>query len=576
MAKITRQLFERWVTQKRSNSYLDEDDLEEDELELLDMESEGFDLSGLDLSGLDLSGLDLSDCNFTNANLTKTIFTETALDGADFRGASLDETDFRKAELIEAHFEGCNLQKAFLRETILSGAYIEGAIFSGCDLTRTSWGKTDLRGLDFSNCNLEKSDFSDCYLVDCNFESANLEDANFCGYEPADLTRANFHRANLKEANLGYTILKDTNLEESILQETFLADVKYDEFTRWPKDFDPNDEKHGLIFEAEAAEKEPNFIRPTLVIKNHKLAVSRVVLTSDGTRIISASYDNTICVLDTVTGNLIWSANAHYNGVQDLALHPNQSILASAGGDHLIKIWELATGKLSATLKGYTNRVIQIAFSEIGGILLSLGNYCDPTLKAWNIYTQQVLWSISFPTFATNLFAVIQEKDMIAILEANQKPANTDKKPINPINFYSITTGSLIKTLYLSNFVKLGNFSKDGKLFTVGDRGSVRVIETATGKELYRFMIPSQGLVIQTKFGSTNPNRLYVATWDGYVGLIELNKAQQTTIQPKLPNTTDTGFIQPFVFDISEDESILVGSGKDKLIKVYKNFLEYR
>ena len=111
----------------------------------------------------------------------------------------------------------------------------------------------DLKGADLSNYCLKYADLSDTDLRGVNFESASLESVNFQG---ANLEEANFHNADLfgtdfRKANLEGVVLERTNLEEADLRETNLEEANlyaaiYDDDTKFPPGFDP--EEAGMIY----------------------------------------------------------------------------------------------------------------------------------------------------------------------------------------------------------------------------------------------------------------------------------------------------------------------------------------
>ena len=51
---------------------------------------------------------------------------------------------------------------------------------------------------------------------------------------------------------------------------------------------------------------------------------------------------------------------------RDLSYHPHVHLLATAGGDKLVKIWDLASGVEIQSLKGHTDAVESVAFSSDG------------------------------------------------------------------------------------------------------------------------------------------------------------------------------------------------------------------
>src|SRR5207245_2818593 len=76
----------------------------------------------------------------------------------------------------------------------------------------------------------------------------------------------------------------------------------------------------------------------------------------------------------------------HYGTVTSLVFSPDGKLLATAGVDHTIKLWNVADGKEVATLEGHTARVNVLAFSPDGTLLISAGQ--DKTVKLWGVVLQ--------------------------------------------------------------------------------------------------------------------------------------------------------------------------------------------
>jgi WD40 repeat protein len=69
--------------------------------------------------------------------------------------------------------------------------------------------------------------------------------------------------------------------------------------------------------------------------------------------------------------------------IWDIAFNPDGTLLASAGGDQTVRLWDVASGNLLATLTGHEDAVTSLSFSPDGTILVSGG--LDGQLLLWGI-----------------------------------------------------------------------------------------------------------------------------------------------------------------------------------------------
>jgi DNA-binding beta-propeller fold protein YncE len=68
--------------------------------------------------------------------------------------------------------------------------------------------------------------------------------------------------------------------------------------------------------------------------------------------------------------------------VYSIAFSPDGKVLASAGFDSIVKLWEFPAGKLQRDLKGHTGAVYCVAYSKDGTMLASAS--LDKTIRLWN------------------------------------------------------------------------------------------------------------------------------------------------------------------------------------------------
>jgi WD40 repeat protein len=81
------------------------------------------------------------------------------------------------------------------------------------------------------------------------------------------------------------------------------------------------------------------------------------------------------------TGQTIAVFTGHSGPIHALSYHPDGKTVASAGEDHTIRRWQLATGR-STTLTGHTAAVLGVTHDPDGTLRASAGE--DATARIWN------------------------------------------------------------------------------------------------------------------------------------------------------------------------------------------------
>jgi WD40 repeat protein/serine/threonine protein kinase len=131
-----------------------------------------------------------------------------------------------------------------------------------------------------------------------------------------------------------------------------------------------------------------------LTLKGHTHAVYGVCFSPDGTRLASASGDQTVKVWDSTSGQELFTFKGHTSPVTAVCFSPDGTRLASASDDHIVKLWSSTNGQELLTLKGHTGRVGRVAFSPDGKRLASAGE----TVKVWDSHSGRQLLSLKVST----------------------------------------------------------------------------------------------------------------------------------------------------------------------------------
>ncbi len=92
---------------------------------------------------------------------------------------------------------------------------------------------------------------------------------------------------------------------------------------------------------------------------------------------------------------LIAVLEEHELSVWAVVFHPTAHLMATAGGDSVVKLWDTDSHQCLATLEGHTAPVSCVAFHPTAPVLIS--GSADNTLKVWDTTTHQCLSTTPLP-----------------------------------------------------------------------------------------------------------------------------------------------------------------------------------
>jgi WD40 repeat protein len=119
-----------------------------------------------------------------------------------------------------------------------------------------------------------------------------------------------------------------------------------------------------------------------MTLEGHSSFVYSVAISSDNSKIVSGSRDNTINVWDLITCRLLNTLVGHTDPVSSVVISSDNSKIVSGSWDNTINVWDLITCRLLNTLEGHTNYVTSVAISSDNSKIVS-GSW-DKTIKFWN------------------------------------------------------------------------------------------------------------------------------------------------------------------------------------------------
>ncbi len=199
-----------------------------------------------------------------------------------------------------------------------------------------------------------------------------------------------------------------------------------------------------------------------------------VAFAPDG-RTLATGSEGGVAIWEVATGNAVTLASGH-GGSGAVALSPDGTRLAAAANYDEIHLWDVATGRVTATLRGHTGRLNSVEFSPDGATLASGAS--DQTIKLWDVATGAEIATLETTGRRAWVGAVTFSWDgtMIASGHGN-----------GTARVWDLATGEPVATLEGGHVQAIGSvaLSPDGsRLATGGINGRFGVWDLASGTNL--------------------------------------------------------------------------------------------
>jgi WD40 repeat protein len=118
----------------------------------------------------------------------------------------------------------------------------------------------------------------------------------------------------------------------------------------------------------------------------HRDVLYDAELSPDGKILATAGYDTKIGLWDVKSGKRLRSIEVHNGAIYDLAFSPDGTVLASASGDQTVKLWRVDSGQRLDTLNQPQGEQFSVVFTPDGKHILAAG--ADKRIRMWRFISR--------------------------------------------------------------------------------------------------------------------------------------------------------------------------------------------
>jgi len=205
-------------------------------------------------------------------------------------------------------------------------------------------------------------------------------------------------------------------------------------------------------------------------IKEHNSKISKVVFSNDDSLFVSIANSKKTIVWKTINGQML-NIFDYEKRSTNIAISPNNKLIAVAYNDNNIIVWDIKTGKKISKLKKHNSYINILEFSSDNKTLLSASN--DGLVILWDIKSKKKIKIFKHQKSVTNAFFASNEKKIIST-SADQNAIIWDIE--NKKNHQIIDNGSFVLDAKLN--------PQEDKLLTLCKDKTAVLWEYPTGKYL--------------------------------------------------------------------------------------------
>jgi WD40 repeat protein len=204
----------------------------------------------------------------------------------------------------------------------------------------------------------------------------------------------------------------------------------------------------------------------------HESTVSSAAFNKDGTRVVTGSWDKTTRIWDAATGAAVGEPLRH-EGAVSKAVFSADGTRVAASADNLARVWDTGTGKALGEPLRHDSTVVSVVFSDDGARIVTASS--DYTARIWDAATGKALGK---PLRHENgLWSAVFSVDGSRVVTASEDTTARlwDAATYEPVGELLRHGGAVFRATFNANGTRVVTASFDK---------TARVWDVATGKAL--------------------------------------------------------------------------------------------
>ncbi|PYH89342.1 WD40 repeat-like protein [Aspergillus ellipticus CBS 707.79] len=294
-------------------------------------------------------------------------------------------------------------------------------------------------------------------------------------------------------------------------------------------------------------------LRPGIELSQHSDEVWWCQFSNDGTKLVTASKDQSVIIYDTSTFAVLQKLMGHEDGVAQCCWSPDDSKIITCSQDKTARVWSVETGRCLLTINHHRQPVTAAAWAPDGESFVTAALDVSSQLCHWTMRGQSLyMWPEGF---RVQDCAITPDGRRLIAADLDQK-----------IHVYNFVTREEEYCLALKSKPTSVAVSRDSRHMLINSAdGQIQLVDINSTDVVRRFSGQKQGhFVIRSVFGGAAENFIVSGSEDSRVYIF--HKEAGTLVE------TLEGHIRGCVNSMSwnpTDPGMFASAGDDCLVRIW-------